>query len=695
MKKHYLLFILTLGFIALKAQVQFFDPGSLEATLNPDDTTVLYTILHNYSETDSLEFDFPQYSGDGQGGPDDFGYSWIDSDEPGGPDYSWTEISETGTLVEGLGDDIVVGPFNIGFSFPFYGQAKTQFWIQSNGCISFNDDLVSFANYPIPTNNSNLDFIAWFWDDLTIDTGFTSVYYKTIEEQTIIQFNKMTHYPGTEEWITAQVVLKHNGTIFIRYKQIRENFPVNSGTVGLQSGEGELGLQVVYNEPYLHSEMAIRFDLNRYFIIAVEPASGYLPPNSQEHIWITYSSTGFEAGSYEQDIKCLFNRPDHPYEIVHNVMHVTNPYQAGFKGFVTRADNGEPINDVKVIAGEQYVYTNNQGYYELPLEHGVYNVKFMREGFQTLIVEDTTAMPGFSILDVELQGFYFIAGQVFAGDPHIETGFAYGYKMVEGTVVDIYAEMVGEEGWYEFSGLGTAQYIIKAEPSPNSMYYGDFLPTYYGDVLHWEEATIINLPESTDDAHIHLVAATTAPLGPGSISGMIGNEAGRSGAANIPIILKSADPEMAFMTYSSSDGSFLFSGLALDNYEIFAEIPGKSTTPQPIVLDELHNTMSGIEMLILEEQIIFVDMGISDIFETSPVIYPNPVRDQVNISLDPVSPIALVISVTDITGRAVIMEEHQASGPETIILDASNLAKGVYNLRILAGGFMTNVKVVK
>jgi len=448
MKTRYFYFILTLVTISFSLNAQspfYFEPSACEASVGPDDSVVVHTLLKNATE-DTIHFSFPGFISRDQGGPDDFGYSWIDSDEDGGPNWEWVDIAETGDEIEGLGDDNVVGPFEMAFNFPFYGQPKNHFWVNSNGSISFTDQLLPYANGPIPTNNDLTNFIAWFWDDLTVDTAITKVYIKNYEEKTIIQFTRMVHYPGTESFITAQVIMMINGAIFIRYRQISETFETTSATVGLQSNNPGVGLQVVYDAEYLHSELAVRFDLNRDFIVAVSPASGYLPPNSQETIWITYSSVGFPPGGYEQELKCISNLPEYPQIFLHNVMHVTNPDQAGFKGYVTNAATGLPINDVKVIVGDHYVYTNGDGHYELPLEAGSYNVKFMREGYQTKIVEDTTAVAGYSILCVTLEPnnpTYFLVGRVYAGDNFLETGFAYWYKMIEGQVVDVYAEMVG------------------------------------------------------------------------------------------------------------------------------------------------------------------------------------------------------------------------------------------------------------
>ena len=62
--------------------------------------------------------------------------------------------TNTGTSLF-MTDDSQQGPFNIGFTFCFFGQTYTQFYIGSNGWISFGaGQPVTFTSQPIPTPNA-------------------------------------------------------------------------------------------------------------------------------------------------------------------------------------------------------------------------------------------------------------------------------------------------------------------------------------------------------------------------------------------------------------------------------------------------------------------------------------------------------------------------------------------------------------
>jgi len=89
---------------------------------------------------------------------------------PGGPNpnqttnYGVTNIpyvaqTNTGTQLF-MGDDTQQGPFNIGFTFCFFGNTYTQFWVGSNGWISFSNQPLSvvnsFTSQVIPTPNPNI-----------------------------------------------------------------------------------------------------------------------------------------------------------------------------------------------------------------------------------------------------------------------------------------------------------------------------------------------------------------------------------------------------------------------------------------------------------------------------------------------------------------------------------------------------------
>ncbi len=181
-------------------------------------------------------------------------YTWQDSDTPGGPTFEWVDISTTGTLVEELGDDTNVGPFDIGFSFPFYGQTFTSFRVCSNGWLSFSSISTSYLNRDLPDASAPGNLIAPFWDDLTLTTGGRVLYWTNNSDTLVVTYEGVQHFGNTGPY-TFQVILRADGSITYQYLSMGE--PTDSATIGIQNADGSQGLTIAHNEVYVHAGLAI------------------------------------------------------------------------------------------------------------------------------------------------------------------------------------------------------------------------------------------------------------------------------------------------------------------------------------------------------------------------------------------------------------------------------------------------------
>ncbi len=219
------------------------------------------------------------------GGPDAYGYSWRNSNDPSGPTYGWiTPDTVNGTLVTGQSDDNMVGPFPIGFSFPFYANTYTDFFLSSNGFISFSGDTNSLSNYTIPTSNTPNDMIAWFWDDLdpvstTTPANNATVIYENITVDNanalLISFQNYHEYSGEGTgYLDAQVILKANGEIIMQYDSFNGNIDMAGCTVGIENSDGTIGLEYCFNNALnLNDQLAIRY-------YTIEPGYPEFPRNA-------------------------------------------------------------------------------------------------------------------------------------------------------------------------------------------------------------------------------------------------------------------------------------------------------------------------------------------------------------------------------------------------------------------------------
>ncbi len=189
---------------------------------------------------------------DDMGGPDPFGYTWKDSQEPE-VDYIFLDTtygSGTWTQVSGLGDDNFVGPFPIGFSFRYYYYNVNQFWIGSNGYIMFGPpgNMSSpFPTIPAPALPNNM--VSGFGADLNFasagNTGRCYMYTNNADTLIVSYYNVPFWAQGTDTTgsNTFQIVLAaSDSSITINYQKQNGVTSNNDIIVGIEDVAGSVGL---------------------------------------------------------------------------------------------------------------------------------------------------------------------------------------------------------------------------------------------------------------------------------------------------------------------------------------------------------------------------------------------------------------------------------------------------------------------
>jgi len=212
----------------------------------------------------------------GMGGPDDYGYTWIDNDSAGGPDYVWVDITTKPGAVEltsMMGDDNVVGPFDVGFDFNYYWYTVDHCYIGSNGYISFTDnDNYShpFTNLPSESRPNNL--LCPIAGDIDYSRGDGELWYWSDgQDSFVVSWINVPEYlpdPNNVDSVhTFQLICtRPDSTVYFMYGEQIGTYYGSAGTnytIGIEDVSGTVGLQYCrsgmpfINEP--HDSLAIRW----------------------------------------------------------------------------------------------------------------------------------------------------------------------------------------------------------------------------------------------------------------------------------------------------------------------------------------------------------------------------------------------------------------------------------------------------
>lgn len=223
------------------------------------------------------------------GGPDAYGYTWKDSNEPGGPVPTWidTTFGAGWVRVNGLADDNSVGPFNSSWDFHFYWGDFRNFKIGSNGWIAFDNvsNIAScFPGIPTPAGAGD-NYVAPLMSDLTFISSFPAFpnigkcyYWSNLKDSLVISYYNVPFWQaGTPDWTGSNTfqILFDGTDSSITYNYLNMNSTFNNSTcltdvvIGIENSTGAIGLES-FREVMPSSNYAIKYQYPPTVLLSVK-----------------------------------------------------------------------------------------------------------------------------------------------------------------------------------------------------------------------------------------------------------------------------------------------------------------------------------------------------------------------------------------------------------------------------------------
>lgn len=561
------------------------------------------------------------------GGPDAFGYSWVDNDGGGGPEFNWIDISQIGTPVTGLGDDNNVGPFGMGFNFPYYWYTASRCWIGSNGYLSFS----SSANFAhpfagIPTPAQPNDLIAVLTGDLDPSRGNPECYYYSNNADTfIVSWINFGEFGFIDSLHTFQVIFSAaDSSILFQYGANHGNFLDSGGAhrtvIGIENVNGQVGLE------YLHDNLPTNHLWHEGLALKFHPE-----PDPNFEVYDFGMVDGFHAGSGADFIPA-----NQPYTIM-----------ALAKNF-----GNQPMDNVDVRAQIRRGFTT------------VYNqtmtVAHLEPGEEVWVTYDTLFTPD------QVVTYRVTFSAIMSGDQNPSNNT----KICELDAFELpqeirYCDDVAEDGrsWTgDYSGFGV-EYQVPQAIEVTSASFNVFGVTTSGPAYIWFLPDVDGQPDEDNP-----LAGDTVTVNSTGWVNVDFSSAGLNFAANEKFYLVVLHAFQNTFSFSMDQTS----PLSYRGWEYTGGLaPDRDREVSDVMFKVMANASTGID-----------DNPVPRAFSVSQN-YPNPfnARTNINFSIDRESDVN--IGIYNIAGQLVAdLSNHFRAGENIITWDASDVASGVYFYRI-------------
>lgn len=272
------------------------------------------------------------------------------------------------------------------------------------------------------------------------------------------------------------------------------------------------------------------------------------------------------------------------------------------------------------------------------------------------------------------------------------TAYLVVYDSVAGTLSAIDTMVSTNQGGFFALIAPTGDYLVKVALNSGDPNYAGYMPTYYGDEMMWNNATMVSM-NMLPFLQINMISGTN-PGGPGFIGGLVSQGANKRGEGDpmegIHVLLLDMSGNAVLHASTNHDGEFSFDNIPYGTYEVVVEMWGKTHDPYQVTISATTPSVNNLGFEVNETEIVALGVTAIDPGEVgvgNMKLYPNPTTGNARLTfqLDQVS--QLELRVLNMLGQEVIREaKTQAIGDINWELNLNDRPAGIYIIQLKVDG---------
>ena len=280
------------------------------------------------------------------------------------------------------------------------------------------------------------------------------------------------------------------------------------------------------------------------------------------------------------------------------------------------------------------------------------------------------------------------------------TVYLIAYDSLLNTMTVVDTMNTNSSGLFYFMPQATATYFIKAAPQVGTTLFNTHMPTYYGDVVNWQNAIAYNPLNGVLLATINLVPVVLRP-GAGNLSGIVANAgympAGHS-MAGLSVILMNTNGGITTAckhTLTNANGSFSLPSLDYGTYKAMVEIPGMPSAQYNVNITAANPNTNNLNFVATNNNIALANAE-QELLSASLGILPNPNNGVFVLNFNATAANNAQIRIFDALGRLVLEQNAQFfEGSNKLPLQLNNVQEGVYLVQLKTNNATAQVRFVK